>query len=296
MHEQGKVVVIGGSGFLGSHMADQLETMGFDVTIYDIKKSKYLSNRQIFVQGSLDEQEKLIEIISGARFVFNYAGIADIEEAISKPIDTIESNVMGTCKVITACLDANVERLFFASSMYVYSDKGSFYTASKQATEILIETFQKKKGLKFTILRYGSLYGERSQPWNGLRKYVKQAVTEKKIIYNGDGYEKREYIHVVDAAKSTAIAMKAEYENRCITITGNQMLLMNDLFNIIAEILDTNIDIIYQNSTDSDHYSLTPYRYTPKTAHKIVPYEHIDLGQGILTLISEVLEEQHEDY
>ena len=84
--------------------------------------------------------------------------------------------------------------------MYVYSSFGSFYNATKKSSEIIIEAFNKEYGLDFTLLRYGSLYGPRAQDWNGINSFIKQIVNEGKLDYFGSGEEKREYIHVSDAA------------------------------------------------------------------------------------------------
>ena len=108
---------------------------------------------------------------------------------------------MGTTVALEAAVKSGVERFIYASTMYVYSPYGSFYRASKQAAEIIIETYQERFDLDFTFLRYGSLYGPRSQAWNGLRRYVSQVIQEGKLDYRGTGKERREYIHVHDAAR-----------------------------------------------------------------------------------------------
>ena len=103
-----------------------------------------------------------------------------------------------TC--LNACVEKKVSRFIFASSMYVYSSFGSFYNASKKSSEIIIEAFNQEYGLDFTFLRYGSLYGPRAQDWNGINSFLKLIVNEGKLDYFGSGEEKREYIHVSDAA------------------------------------------------------------------------------------------------
>ena len=200
MANDGKVIVVGGAGFLGSHLADALSDAGYEVSLFDIKESRWLRPDQEMMLGNIQDLENLVEAFRGAKYIYHMAGIADIDEAVSKPRETIQQNIIGSTNVIEACIKAKVDRLLFASTVYVYSDKGSFYRVGKQAVELLLENYHREYGLNFTIIRYGSLYGPRSQEWNGLKKFVVQAVKNKKITYPGTGEELREYIHVKDAA------------------------------------------------------------------------------------------------
>ena len=228
-----KVVVIGGSGFMGSHVADELSNRGYDVTIFDTEPSPWIHKNQKMFEGDIQDLDALQKCIRSSRYVYQYAGIADIGESVGNPINTIRTNIMGTTMCLEACVRENVERFIYASTMYVYSDKGSFYRASKQSAEIIIESFQDKYDLDYTILRYGSLYGSRSQPWNGLRKYVTQAIKENKIIYSGTGHERREYIHVNDAANLSVKALDSKYKNTSLTITGTEILNSTELLTMI---------------------------------------------------------------
>ena len=173
--------------------------------------------------------------------------------------------------------------------MYVYSSNGSFYRASKQAAEILIETYKENFGINYVFLRYGSLYGPRAQNWNGIRGFIKQVVEKGFLEYSGNGSEVREYIHVLDAAKLSVKVLDDEYKNRAVTITGQQSIKVSDMFAMIFEIAGKKVDIRYLNNlNDTSHYGITPYRYTPKISMKITPIEFFDLGQGILNIIEEI--------
>jgi len=293
MAEKEKVVVIGGAGFLGSHIADELTGQGYQVTVFDLRPSAWLQPGQEMVVGDVFNQATLQECMEGAKYVFHLAAVADIGHAVKSPKSTIEHNIIGSVNVIEACLATNVERLLFASTVYVYSQKGSFYRVSKQAVEAILENYSTEYGLSYTTLRYGSLYGPRAQNWNGIRRFVSQAVREGRVTYPGSGQEKREYIHVKDAAKLSLKAMAAEYRNRCLTITGTQVMTTRELLLMIREIIGHDVELEFSPAGEEYnqfHYSLTPYRYTPKAGHKIVPNEFVDLGQGILGLIEEEYE------
>lgn len=284
-----KVVVIGGAGFMGSHTADILSDRGFKVTIFDHQPSSCLRADQEMVVGDILDRDTVNGVVSGAKYLYHFAGIADIGEAKERPFDTVNLNVMGTTVALEAAVKSGVERFIYASTMYVYSPYGSFYRASKQAAEIIIETYQKRFELDFTFLRYGSLYGPRSQAWNGLRRYVRQVIREGKLDYRGTGKERREYIHVHDAARLSVDILDEIHKNKAITVTGHQVLNSEELIDLIFEITGVDKNVVFsQDNFSQDHYIMTPYRYTPKQAKKLVPDEFIDLGQGVLEIIEDV--------
>lgn len=291
-----KAMVIGGSGFMGSHTADELSRRGYEVTIYDRIVSPWLQSSQKMVLGDYSEDKALSTAMKGMSIVYHFAGIADIGQSREQPLQTIESNVMGLTKVLEAARTVNIDRFLFASTMYVYSGHGSFYRASKQAAEIIIEAYAEHFGLNFTLLRYGSLYGPRAQNWNGIRRFASQIICDGKINYNGDGSEMREYIHVYDAARLSVDVLDQSFANRAITITGQQLIKVNDLLSILFEIAGCRQQVCYhKDNSVANHYGHTPYRYTPKSAKKLVPHEFVDLGQGLLDVIEEIHREKNPD-
>ena len=189
-----EVLVIGGSGFVGSHTADALSEKGHIVTIFDKKESPWIKDNQKFFQGDMMNQDDLNKAMKNKKYVFHFGGIADIDEADERPLDTVESNVIGTMKILLAARKSNISRFFYGSTVYVFSPYGSMYRASKQASETIIETYSQQYGLDYTFLRYGSLYGPRAQKWNGLRNRVEEIIRTKKLTYNGTGEEEREYM------------------------------------------------------------------------------------------------------
>jgi UDP-glucose 4-epimerase len=286
-----KVVVVGGSGFLGSHIADELSECGFLVTIFDLDHSKWLRPDQEMFIGDIQNQGALESCLQNSKYVFHLAGIADIDASNNNPKETVQQNIIGSVNIIESCLKMDVQKILFASSLYVYSDKGSFYRVCKQAVELLLETYNTEYGLRYTNLRYGSLYGPRAQVWNGLKRFVSQAMREKKVVYPGTGEEHREYIHVKDAAMLSVSAIESQYDNQSLTVTGTQVMTTQDVLRMVNEILGGSISLHFEpkgSDYEHSHYSMTPYRYIPKTGYKIVPSTFIDLGQGILEMIDEI--------
>jgi len=285
------VIVFGGSGFIGSHTADALTKKGHNVKIFDIKKLPYIQKNQEMIVGDIIEEEAVNRAVKGCDIVYNFAAMTDIDEAYKKPIETIKTNVLGNTYILEACKKNKVKRFVFASTVYVYSDKGSFYRSSKQACENIIENYQEAFGLNYTILRYGSLYGPRAQETNWIRKIVKQALIEGKITRHGDGEEIREYIHVKDAADLSVNILSEKYKNRIVTITGNRSMRIKDLHIMIKEMLNNNIKLEFLPSVSETHYEITPYTFNPRVAKKLVSNEYYDLGQGLLECLAEAKKE-----
>lgn len=287
-----KVVVIGGSGFMGSHTADELSNRGFDVTIFDKSISPWLKENQNMIEGDMLDIDQVSKAIKEAKFVYHFGGVADIGDAKKIPFETINHNVISAAVVMEAAAKEGVKRIIYASTMYVYSPYGSFYRASKQAAETIIEAYTEEYSLEHTLLRYGSLYGPRAQEWNGLKRYVDQVIRDGKLNYSGTGSERREYIHVKDAARLSVDILDERHKNQAITVTGNQVLNSNELIDMIFEIAGVKKEVIINNKAKSnDHYTMTPYRYTPKAAKKLVPDEFIDLGQGIFEIVEDIYNE-----
>lgn len=287
------VLVIGGAGFLGSHIADALSDSGHAVTVFDIVESKYLQTDQKMIVGNILNEDELFQATESMDYVYNIAGIADIDECHERPIDTVKYNILGNAYIIEACVKNKVKKYLFASSAYVYSDAGSFYRISKQSSELLIEGYHEQFGLTYTILRFGSLYGERSDRRNSIYRMIEEALEKHSINYRGDGTEKREFIHVKDAAQLSVEALNTKYDNQNLILTGNSAIDYKDLLDMINEIFHNKIKLKYLPKKSETHYKLSPYSFNPKLGKKLSNNPHIDLGQGILNLINETHNKLH---
>ncbi len=287
------VIVFGGSGFLGSHVADALSDAGYQVKIFDCKLSPYLKSNQEMIIGDIMDLDAVIKAAKGCCFIFNLAGLADMDDAKNKPVVTAQLNVLGTVHVLEAARLTKADRFIFASSLYVYSAAGSFYRASKQSAEIFIEAYQEKYGLDFTILRYGSLYGRRADERNAIFCFLKQALEKRRITYHGSPDSMREYIHVADAAKLSVQILNQEYANRHIILTGQERMPVKNLLKMISEMLqkpDQPVDCYFSTVKGYGHYEMTPYSFHPKVGNKLVSNDYVDLGQGLLDCLAEIHE------
>ena len=283
------ILVLGGAGFLGSHVADQLTMAGHHVRIFDRMSSPWLHQDQQMILGDLLDQATLDQAIDGCEVVYNFAAIADLDEALEKPVETARTNVLGNVQILEACRKFGISRYIYASTVYVYSRDGGFYRCSKQAAEHYVEEYQRSYGLDYTILRYGSLYGARSDHRNGLWRIVKNALDTGTVRYEGSPEALREYIHVEDAAKASVDVLKEEFCNEHLVLTGHEPMRVLDLLEMLREILGfSKGSVNFVPAEHSGHYVRTPYSYQPKLGRKYTPPLHVDLGQGLLELIEEV--------
>ncbi len=282
------VTVVGGSGFLGSHVADQLSDAGWNVRIFDRVASPWKRADQQMLVGDLLDSGALADAVAGSDAVYNFAAMADLNLALDRPLDTVRVNILGNVHVLEACRLHRVPRFVYASTVYVYSRTGGFYRCSKQAAEHYVEEYQRVYGLDYTILRFGSLYGPRSGASNGLSRIVRHALESGVVRYEGSPDALREYIHVEDAARASVAALGDDFLNESVVLTGQEPMRVHDLLKMLAEILGISSAIEFVESESHGHYVRTPYAYQPKLGRKYVPPMHVDLGQGLLQLIDEV--------
>ena len=126
------ILVIGGSGFLGSHVADQLSIVGYNVSIFDTTPSKWLRSDQQMIIGNIMNMNELICAVKNIDIVYNFAAISDLDEAINDPVKTVNANILGNVHALEACRVEKIKRYIYASTVYVYSNKGGFYRCSNK--------------------------------------------------------------------------------------------------------------------------------------------------------------------
>ena len=288
-----KVVVFGGNGFIGSYVIEELLSKGYDVISADLNPSKYVDDKYFKVCDILDVSS-VDELVNGASIVYNFAGFANLDDAIANPIKALELNVMGNLNILDACKKYHVKRFVYASSAYAMSDKGSFYGISKLTSEKLTEEYYKKFGLEFTILRYGSVYGERDYHNNYIYNLLKKSLQTNEINHSGNGEEIREYIHAADVAKlAVDIIQSDDFINEHIILTGVERMQRKELFEMVNEILGNKLTINLHDDGYNNHYKTTPYSFHPSRSKKLVANPYIDMGQGLLECLKDI-EENYE--
>lgn len=286
-----KVLVFGGFGFLGYYLVRELLQRNYEVSVADISVNEELMSEVSYFNCDISDKKRVDEVFNTNNFdiVYNLAGFANLDKAIENPTLTMQLNVIGNINIIEACLFHKISNFVYASSAYAVSNKGSFYGISKLASEKIVEEYHKRHNLPFVILRYGSVYSEKSYDNNYIYNLVKEAVLKGEINHKGDGREIREYIHAADAAKLSVDVIESDvFKNIHVVLTGTERMQRIELFNMIKEILNNKVEVNCNDTGYNNHYKFTPYSFEPSVSKKLIANPHIDMGQGLLECVRAV--------
>lgn len=283
-----RILVTGASGFLGSHICDELMSQGHEVVGLDVRESPWRDDFPILV-GDIRDPALVDEAVEGCAAIYHCAAVADLSAARQDPAQAVSVNISGALQVLMSARDRGVSRFLLASSVYVHSRSGSVYRTTKRAAEGLVTDLSQEWGLDWTILRFGSLYGPRADDGNAIRRLTRQAVHEGRIDFWGDGTELREYIHISDAARLAVQSLGEEYSGEILHLTGVERLSARELLEMLDEMLG-GISITYSDEAFEGRYRLTPYSLNEPLGKKLVSNSYIDLGLGLLQQLREAQE------
>jgi UDP-glucose 4-epimerase len=260
-----KVAVIGGSGFIGSHVVDKLLEANHDVTVFDIMRPHREEVRHIFMD--LFDMHKVVVALAGNyEVIYLLAAMANVNDIHKNPLEAAMVNFQGTVNVLEAVRRYG-GRLIFASTVWVYMlaekedvDEDSPlqvqnvnhpYTASKVAAELYIQSYNKLYGLDFTILRYGIPYGPRGREGTVITNFVKRAMKGQPLIIHGDGSQYRNFIYVEDLADGNVAALKDEAKNKIYNLEGMRPVTIKEIAETVSKIVGgTRVEFIESRAGD----------------------------------------------
>jgi len=271
-----KVVVTGGAGFIGSHLAEELVRRGYSVTIIDDlstgKKENVktlLKDEKIeFIKGSVTDLPLLQKIFRDVDNVFHLAAIASPPRSIDDPLSSHEVNVTGTLNVLLSARDNKVKKVIYSSSAAVYGNAPELpkqedmmpgpespYAVDKLSGENYCGVFQKVYGLSTVCLRYFNVYGPRQDPNSQyaavIPKFIKSCIDGNPPIIYGDGEQTRDFIFVKDVAKANILAAERKL-NGVYNIGNGTAISVNQLFKIIADHVKSDIKPEYREERAGD--------------------------------------------
>jgi UDP-glucose 4-epimerase len=286
MKKKNRALVIGGSGFLGSNLADYLTSKDFEVGILDKKKSKWINNKQKFYNFDIGEVSNLKKILKNYDYVYHFGDIADLNYLNNKPEISVTENILKTVNLFRLCSEIKIKKVLYSSSVYVSSLEGGFYKASKLSAETYLREFNKNYNLNYTILRFGSLYGPRADNNNSIYKILKKALLEKKLYFDGYKFTEREFIHVHDAVQCCVDALDKNFDKLTLMVTGYQSITMEKLLLVVGEIMKIKKKPNFGNKKNKAHYEITPYSFIDEESIKTYsPKLRTEIGQGIIDLL-----------
>ena len=289
-----KVLVLGGSGFLGNHVINALLLNDYKVCSVDLNPSKISHKNFDFISLNLSENiQELSRYSEDFNYVINFAGISDLDYCHENPKESLEFNIQSNIDILDIFKNSKkLKKYIYASSAYASGSSGSFYAIAKKTSESIIKEYSENYNLNYTILRCGSLYGIGSDSRNSIYRFLKSALNESKINYSGTGNEVREFINVKDAADLTIESLNKKYDNNILMLTGTKSMKYKDLFDMINEIFNNKLKINIKENLKKTHYKQTPYSYQRDLVKKLTNNPHIDLGEGLIQIIKS-LDDKH---
>lgn len=262
-----KVLVIGGGGFIGSHVVEKLLNRGVRVFIYDLAAVKHRQprNEGEFIPGSILDLESLQATMSGMDAVFHLAAVADVKDVHENPCYAEMINVRGTINVLEAARRAKVPRVIYGSTTWVYSEANEdvvdedtplnppshLYTATKLAAEYYCTAYDKLYGVETTILRYGIPYGPRARNGAVIPIFVSKALKGEPLMIAGDGSQFRQFVYVEDLAEGNVLALKPVAAHKVYNLDGAEKITIRQIAETIQRVIG-HVDIRYVESRPGD--------------------------------------------
>ena len=224
------IVVTGGAGFIGSHIAEELSDKNEVIVIDNLYAGKIenVPPNVKFLQADIRDYQSIAELISHADYVFHEAALVSVVESVEKPILTEEINVLGTLNILKALSEGH-GKLIFASSAAVYGDNQNLplkesekpkplspYGVTKISGEYYCKVFYELYGVPTVSLRYFNVFGERqgyNQYAGVISIFINRALKGEPLIIYGDGKQTRDFIYVKDVVKANILAAKSSKAN-----------------------------------------------------------------------------------
>ena len=288
--ENKKILILGSSGFLGSHLVKFL-LKNNEVVQFDMNPPSQKIADSEFIKGSILDKTLVTSAMKDVDIVYHFAAMTDIDIVNDNPAQAMEVNIAGTSNVLEACVQEKIERFIFSSSVYVYSEFGGVYKSTKQACELLIEDYNKMHDLGYTILQLGSVYGPGAKQINLISRLINEALSLKEIHHYGTGEEVRQYIYVKDVVQAAATSIDNNYKNKKIILLGNERITISELMDKIIFYTDSNIQKVFHNDQYGIHYKLSPFHTNPDGAVNLKIETPVLLNSGLKKTINAIKKE-----
>ncbi|MBI3486112.1 UDP-glucose 4-epimerase GalE [Candidatus Daviesbacteria bacterium] len=256
-----KILITGGAGFIGSHVAKLLLDQNHEVIIFDnLSKSKieFIDPRAEFIEGDLKDQTKLTECLSGVDLVMHFASLIEVSESVKNPLLFAENNILGTIHLLESMKTAKVKKIIFSSSATVYGPPTKLpltesspilannpYGASKIASESFITTYHFLYDFDVTILRYFNPYGPgemHSPETHAIPSIIKAALNKKPIPVFWQGEQIRDFIYIEDLAEAHTATINLTGLN-IFNVGGDKGIKVIDILNKVSDILGYKLEI-----------------------------------------------------
>jgi len=262
------VLITGGAGYIGSHIASGLIAQGDDVRIFDDLSTGYQRNLDAvpeaeFIRGTITDAEAIGRAVQGCDYVFHEAALASVPRSVKDPVACNHVNVTGTINVLMACRAAGVKRVIYASSSSAYGDSErlpkvetmptapkSPYAVAKLAAEQYMSAFAGVYGMQTLSIRYFNVFGPRQDPTSQYAAvipiFIDSLLEGRAPTIDGDGGQSRDFTYVENVVHANLLALSApKLGGEVVNVALGGRITLNELYQMIAGILGTDIDPIH---------------------------------------------------
>ncbi len=271
-----RVLITGGAGFIGSHIAEALVGQGCDVRIFDNLVSGHLENivhikdAVTFIHGDIEDEEALAKVSQGCDVVFHQAAVVSVTKTVVEPVASTAVNDLGTLKVLEAARQNRVKRVVMASSSAVYGDDPQLpkiesmaahplspYAVQKRTNEHYASLYHRLYGLETVCLRYFNVYGPRQDPASPYSGVISIFMTRASkgsvpVIY-GDGRQTRDFVFVKDVVQANLLAASsADAPGHVFNVGTSDSIEINTLWDRIARLAQCELKPEYAPARTGD--------------------------------------------
>ena len=257
-----KIVVAGGSGFIGSHVVDVLLDKGHEVLIYDLEAPHY-GQKCGFIRGDTRDVDRMTQVFKSGDVVYLIAAEANVNRFFESPLFSNDITATATLSVLEAARRTGVARVILASTEWVYGslpeageenitedtpyteNPDHIYTSSKIAAELFCKNYRSLYGVNYTIMRYGIPFGERARPETVTPIFIQRIARGEPITIHGDGSQSRQFIYVKDLALGNAACLNPAAENQIFNLNGKKRISVIQIVKTIEEILGKKASLTF---------------------------------------------------
>jgi nucleoside-diphosphate-sugar epimerase len=260
MSLSGTILVTGGAGFIGSHIASGLLAQGARVRVIDNLATGHLANLdeiggQIdFIRASINDETALKQAMQGVEVVYHQAAIPSVPRSVKDPRETHEACVNGTFNVLDQARRSGVRRVVYAASSSAYGDQPvspkvetmrpdplSPYAAAKLVGEYYCQVFTRVYGLETVGLRYFNIFGPRQDPssqYSGvISRFISALMSGNKPVIYGDGEQSRDFTYVGNAVQANLLAAESGAAvGRIINVANGAAITLNQLLEVVKSL------------------------------------------------------------
>lgn len=261
-----RILITGGSGFIGSHIVEHYQDKAEEIRVLDNLRTGYRHNldglKHTFIEGSITDRELVRKAVEGMDYIFHLAALVSVPESMAKPGECVDINVHGLLNVLEEASAAGVKKLVFASSAAIYGDNPTVpkletmipepkspYAITKLDGEYYLGMFQREGRLETAAIRFFNVFGPRQDPKGAYAAavpiFIEKAVKNEDITVFGDGGQTRDFIYVKDIVGALSFAVETPGVVGVFNAGYGGQITINDLANGLISAAESTSKVLH---------------------------------------------------